>query len=316
MFQQILKLIKEYDTIILHRHHKPDGDAMGSQIGLKNLLLENFPEKHIYVVGDDPGTYSFMDDCAMDEIPDSAYQGALAIILDCGGVNMICDNRYTLAEKTARIDHHLFTGKIADEEAIDTSFESCCGMVTQLAVDGGWNINALAAQSLYTGMVTDSGRFRYDGTTARTHRLAAELLQTGFDTNRLFRGLYADSFESKKLKAAFILKIQFTPKGNAYIYTPRDEVAELEQQGIDLFTISRGMVNTMADIKGVHIWANFTETDKGVQCELRSSMYNINPVAVKYGGGGHQKASGATVADRQTVMAMLQDLDAIGEHHE
>ena len=93
-------------------------------------------------------------------------------------------------------------------------------------------------------------------------------------------------------------------------------MAELEQQGIDLFTISRGMVNTMADIKGVHIWANFTETDKGVQCELRSSMYNINPVAVKYGGGGHQKASGATVADRQTVMAMLQDLDAIGEHHE
>lgn len=316
MFQQILTCIAQYDTIILHRHHKPDGDAMGSQIGLKNLLLENYPQKRIYVVGDDPGTYSFMDDSVMDCIPDSTYQGALAIILDCGGVNMICDSRYTLAEKTVRIDHHLFTGKIADEEVIDSTFESCCGMVTQLAVDGHWKINPLAAQSLYTGMVTDSGRFRYDGTTARTHRLASVLLETGFDSNRLFRGLYADSYENKKLKASFILKIRFTPKNNAYIYTTRDEVAELEKQGIDLFTISRGMVNTMADMKGVHIWANFTETDKGVQCELRSSMYNINPVAVKYGGGGHQKASGATVADRETVMAMLQDLDAIGEDDE
>ena len=70
----------------------------------------------------------------------------------------------------------------------------------------------------------------------------------------------------------------------------------------------------MADIRGTDIWVNFTETESGVLCELRSSKYNINPIAVKYGGGGHAKASGATVKDRQTAMAMLQDLDAmIGE---
>ena len=71
------------------------------------------------------------------------------------------------------------------------------------------------------------------------------------------------------------------------------------------------MVNTMADIKGVDIWVNFTETEQGVLCEIRSNRYNINPIAVKYGGGGHQKASGATVADRDTAMAMLADLDAV-----
>ena len=80
---------------------------------------------------------------------------------------------------------------------------------------------------------------------------------------------------------------------------------------MDTFTISRGMVNTMADIKGVDIWANFTETENGVLCELRSSKYNINPIAVKYGGGGHHKASGATLKDRSEAMAMLQDLDRI-----
>ena len=73
------------------------------------------------------------------------------------------------------------------------------------------------------------------------------------------------------------------------------------------------MVSTMADIKGVDIWVNFTETDRGVLCELRSSRFNINPIAVKYGGGGHAKASGATVKDRAEAMAMLADLDAMME---
>jgi phosphoesterase RecJ-like protein len=69
----------------------------------------------------------------------------------------------------------------------------------------------------------------------------------------------------------------------------------------------------MSDLKGVDIWVNFTETDSGVLCELRSSRFNINPIAVKYGGGGHQKASGACVPDRETAMAMLKDLDAVQE---
>ena len=133
-------------------------------------------------------------------------------------------------------------------------------------------------------------------------------METGFDTNEIFRDLYADDFASKQLKAKFILKIQFTPDNVAYIYTDR---AEFDALGLDTFTISRGMVNTMADLKGVSIWVNFTETAQGVLCELRSNQYNINPVAVKYGGGGHQKASGATVADRETAMAMLRDLDAL-----
>lgn len=311
MFDKIFELIKKYDILILHRHFRPDGDAMGSQIGLKHLLQVNYPNKKVYAVGDDPKFFSFMEDSQMDDIPDEAYRDALAIILDCGAAHLISDDRYTLAAATARLDHHIFTGTIADAEAVDTSFESCCGLVTAMALEAGWSISPLAAKSLYTGMVTDSGRFRYDGTTARTFRLAAALLDTGFDPGCVFRPLYADDFESKKLKAQFILKIQFTPKRVAYIYTDRQELQRLNK---DLFTVSRAMVNTMADIRGTDIWVNFTETDNGVACELRSSVYNINPIAVKYGGGGHAKASGCTVADRETAMALLADLDAmIGE---
>ena len=306
MFEAILKDLQAFNRIIIHRHGRPDGDAIGSQVGLKYILKENFPEKEVYAVGDAPGFFGFVEGSEVDEIPDSFYEDALAVILDCGGANMINDNRYTLAKKTIRMDHHLFTGAIADNEVIDSSYESCCGLVAHLAKESGLRLNAIAAKALYTGMVTDSGRFRYDATTSRTFCLASFLLETPFDITEIYRHLYADSIEGKKLKAKFVLKIQFTPNNVAYIYTTKEEVAEL---GVDLFTISRGMVNTMADIKNVDIWCNFTETDNGVQCELRSSIYNINPIAVKYGGGGHAKASGATVADRETAMAMLQDLD-------
>ncbi len=310
MFEQILKAIQEYNTIIIHRHSKPDGDAMGSQLGLKHILKENFPEKSVYVVGDDARFFGFMEDSIMDEIEDSMYEGALAFVLDCGSSHLISDHRYKSAAKTVRMDHHLFCEDICDIDFVDSSYESCCGLVADLARTCSLKVNSLAAKSLYTGMLTDSGRFRFDSTTARTFEIAAFLMKSGFDTNEIFRHLYADEYANKKLKAQFTLKIQFTKKNVAYIYTDLEEFASY---GVDSFTISRGMVGTMADMKGVDIWVNFTETENGVLCELRSSRYNINPIAVKYGGGGHAKASGASLTDKTMAMAMLEDLDALIE---
>lgn len=308
MFQRILEQIKQYDRIILHRHNKPDGDAMGSQIGLKHILLENFPEKEVYMVGDAAGRYDFMDDCLMDIIDDSLYEGALAIILDCGGSHLISDDRYKLAAATARFDHHIYAEEITPLDMVDSSYESCCGLIADFAKTCGLRVNSLAAESLYTGMVTDSGRFRYDATSSRTFALASFLMEQEFDMEDIYRNLYAEDFEGKKLRAEFLLKVQFTEQNVGYIYTTLEELRALNK---DTFSISRGMVGTMADLKGVDIWVNFTETEEGVLCELRSSRFNINPIAVKYGGGGHQKASGATIADRETAMAMLADLDAI-----
>ncbi len=306
MYNEILKQIRQYNTIIIHRHSKPDGDALGSQIGLKHILKTNFPDKQIYVVGDDAGHYSFMEDSVMDEVADEVFEGALCILLDSSAPHLMSDSRYEKAAATVRFDHHLFIEKIADYEAVDSTFESCCGVLTDFAMRCGLTIPKLAAQSLYTGMATDSGRFRYDCTNARTFRLAAYLMEQGVDLNAVYGELYAEDFEGKKLRATFILKIKFTEHNVAYIYTTKEEAEAL---GTDTFTISRGMVGTMADMRGVDIWVNFTETEAGVLCELRSSKFNINPVAVKYGGGGHAKASGATVASKEIAMQMLADLD-------
>ena len=306
MFTPILEAIRAFPRVIIHRHQKPDGDAIGSQVGLAEIIKANFPEKEVYIVGDSPARYGFIENSTPDTIDDTLYEGALAIVLDTSAKALISDSRYTTASDTARLDHHIFVETICNHEVTDTSFESCCGLVTEFALQSGLSIPLTAATALYTGMVTDSGRFRYDSTSAHTHYLASKLMEQPIDTAEIFRNLYADDLDRSRLRARFVLKIETTEKGVAYIYTDKDEVAAT---GADIFTISRGMVGTMSDLKGIDIWVNFTETDDGVLCEMRSSRYNINPIAVKYGGGGHAKASGATVKDRAEAMAMLADLN-------
>lgn len=308
MFEKILADIREYDRIIIHRHKSPDGDAMGSQVGLANIIRVNFPGKEVYTVGDEAGRYDFMDESVMDEIGDDMYRDALAIVLDTSAAALISDERYVNAAHTARIDHHLFVEQICEDEVSDSSFESCCGMIAMLAKESGLKLNEVAARSLYTGMVTDSGRFRYDSTTARTYELAAFLMEQKFNITDIYMNLYSEDYDQAKVRAQFLLKSKLTEHRVAYIYNTLEEVAA---SNMSTFAVSRGMVGVMADMKGIDIWVNFTEAEEGVYCEIRSSIYNINPIAVKYGGGGHAKASGATVPDRETAMNMLADLDAM-----
>ena len=95
--KQIIEAIKKYDVIILHRHTFPDGDAIGSQVGMKYLIEENFPDKKVYITGDPAGRYSFVKGCEPQELTDELFFGALSIILDTPDVGMIADNRYEKA---------------------------------------------------------------------------------------------------------------------------------------------------------------------------------------------------------------------------
>ncbi|MBO4501410.1 MAG: bifunctional oligoribonuclease/PAP phosphatase NrnA [Clostridia bacterium] len=308
MFEKALELIKAHGRIIIHRHTNPDGDAIGAQTGLYFLIKSNFPEKEVYCVGDDPKRYAFMFRSAPDEIDDALYENALAVVLDTSSKELISDPRWQNAAQTLRIDHHIMLSQIAGYEIVDTSYESCAGMIADFARESKLLLTPEAAKALFTGMVTDSGRFLYDSTTPRTFELAAYLTSADFKRDDIFKNLYANDFKNVRNRAAFIMKIQFTKNNVAYIYTAKEEFASLD---MDVFSVSRGMVNTMADIKGVDIWVNFTETDEGVLCEIRSSSKNVNPVAVKYGGGGHAKACGATLPDKATAMKLLEDLDGM-----
>lgn len=307
-YQKALDLIRAHDTIIIHRHTMPDGDAAGSQTGLRRLLRDNFPDKSIYSVGDAADRFSFLPGSQPVPMADEVFPRALCIILDCGSPSLISDDRWQKAHATIRFDHHLFQGEIAQVDISDSSFESACGLVSDFAFSCGLTVTPEAATALYMGMVTDSGRFRYDSTTPRTLRLAASLLEKGIDTNELYLNLYSTTPKEVKQRAYFAMKIRYTPGGVAYLYNSAEEVKEL---GMSTFDVSRGMVGVMADLKGVDIWVNFTESESGILAELRSSLFTVQPIAVKYGGGGHAKACGATLKDKAEVEAMLADLDAV-----
>jgi len=301
----ILEKIKEYQTIIIHRHQRPDLDAIGSQVGLKLLLEGQFPEKKIFVVGD-LNTMSYL--AKMDEVKGETYQDALVIITDVAVSHMISDDRYQLAKEIIIIDHH---ENDTDVERVsihykDTSYNSACEMIIDFAKTHGFHLSKDAATYLYGGMVTDSGRFLYLKNPERTFLLASYVSHYHTNIQDLYNYLYTESLSKKLLKNQFST-FELTKENVAYRINSK---ALIESTGEDFQSISRGMVNQMAGIKEVLIWGSFSEDQNGSYvAELRSREIPILDVAKKYGGGGHLNACGATLDHIEKVYQLIEDLN-------
>jgi len=304
MYKKILDLIQSYDTIIVHRHYNPDADAYGSQMGLKRIIQANFPNKKVYAVGD-VNNYSFLGD--VDIISNDVFNGALAIVVDVSVKRLIADQRFELADHVLVIDHHLNASDVADTEINDSDAIACAQMIANFAIEMNLRIDKVAAERLLTGIITDSGRFLYPKTSSDTLRVAANLMDAGVDINAIYDRLYTESVNSKKLKGYFINNFSVTKNKVAYM---KNDLSVKDRFGVTTFTVSRAMVNQMAGIEGVEIWANFTENeDKEILCELRSKKNSIVHIARKYGGGGHALACGCTLQSFDEVDGLLADLD-------
>ena len=291
MFLEIYNKIKEFDTIIIHRHKKPDGDALGSQLGLKRAILATFPDNVVLAVGEMGENLSFVG--SMDIVKDEDYENALVIVLDSGAEMLIDDERYKNGKFLIKIDHHIPQGEYGDLVFVDNSYESCAGIIGDFIRKTDLVLTKDAAAAIFLGMVTDSGRFRYGSTTPNTFLIASRLMSYNIKTDFIYNNLYMERLDNVKLKARLITKFNVTNKGVAYLINTKEEIKEYN---IGIFDISRGMVNIMAGIENIPIWANFSEdTDGSIYVELRSSGININKVAVAHGGGGHVQASGCTV---------------------
>lgn len=307
MQKEIIEKIKEFDTIIIHRHWQPDGDALGSQIGLQEALKATFPNKKILVTGDISPKYQFIG--TMDDVKDEDYNNALVIAVDCGNNHLISDERYKNGAYLIKIDHHSSGSSYANLNYVDDKEISCASLIARMIFDNNLKLTAHGAKALFTGLVTDSSRFLYAGVNSHTFIIASKLLDYDFSLQEIYDKLYIEDYQIIKLRAMLTLAIKFTSYNVAYIKTT---YPELLSYNVDLFTVSRGMVNVMAGIKGVDIWVNFTEDKDGtIAVELRSSKYNINPIAVKYGGGGHKFASGAILSSFAQADLLLEDLNKI-----
>lgn len=305
--------IKEYGTIIIHRHSRPDGDAIGSQIGLKDALLATYPYKKIYAVGDINEKFRFIGE--MDEISDDTYRQALVIVLDSGDEFLISDERYKNARYIVKIDHHIAKSKweCAGLEIVDSSEVSCASIIANIVFSLHYKLSPLGAKALFMGIVTDSGRFRYEGTNHKTFETVAKLLKYNFSVDEVYSNIYLEDINVVKLRASLTMKFQISEGGVAYLMNTYEDV---KKYNTDIFTISRGMVGIMSGIKGINAWANFTEDENGkIITELRCiNKYNVNPIAVKWGGGGHKQASGTTLDSFEDAYKVIKDLeDAIKE---
>ena len=308
---QILNKIKAHDRIMLFRHIRNDGDCVGATKGLKRIIELTWPEKEVHLIDADTSEYLRFMGPEDAEVPDEIYANALGIVLDTASENRISNKKYQLCKELIKIDHHIPLENYGCIHWVEEHRSSCCEMVVDfyLTFKEELQIDSLGATYLYTGMVTDSGRFKYEGVNGNTLRCAAALLDVGIDTETLYAHLYLDTYEALKFSAHVYEKMQQTANGVAYIFVDK----EMQEQ-FNLTQEQAGTcVNDLDSIRGCLAWIAFIETGdekQTIRVRLRSRFVHINGIAEKYRGGGHACASGATLYGREEISKLLADADA------
>ena len=310
----ILDKIKEYDRIILFRHKRPDGDAVGATKGLREILRLTYPEKEICLINNDYSDFVGFLGEEDGQKPDEFYRDALGIVLDTATTERISNPKFSLCREVARIDHHIDVKPYGEPAWVEEKRSSACEMVAAFyaAFRDELKINREAATYLYTGMVTDSGRFRFRSVSGDTLRLAAMLLDEGVDIDTIYAHLYMKEFHTLKFQAYVYKKMCITKNGVAYLYVDRAMQKRFHLTAEE----ASASVSYMDSIKDCLIWLAFIEgTDKTTRVRLRSRFVTVNGLAEKYGGGGHDCAAGATVYSKKEAKQLIAEADKLlGEY--
>jgi bifunctional oligoribonuclease and PAP phosphatase NrnA len=310
MIEQILTAIKQYETVIVHRHIRPDPDAYGSQGGLTAILKESFPEKKIFAVGQEEPTLNFLR--RLDVIEDEVYKGALVIVCDTANQERIDDHRYTLGDKLIKIDHHPNMEPYGDLLWVDTTASSCSEMIYEFYLKGkesGLKMNDEAARLLFAGIVGDTGRFLFPSSTEKTFAYAGELIHYDFSRTELFDKMYELDPKIIKLQGYILQNFVLQPNGVASVMITKDLLKEYDARPAEASLL----VGTLGDVKGIKAWVFFIEEDNQIRVRLRSKGPVINVVARKFNGGGHPLASGATIYSWDEVDEVVDELGKVCE---
>jgi mgp-operon protein len=304
--QQILEQIKKYDTIIIHRHMRADPDALGSQVGLKELLQYNFPEKKIKVVGYDLPTLTWL--ATMDQVEDDEFEGSLAIVCDTANTARIDDKRYLKAETIIKIDHHPNDDVYGDLSWVDTSSSSASEMIALFAEKNQLTLSDHAAELLFAGIVGDTGRFLYPSTSARTLRIASSLREYNFDFASLTRKMDTISYKIAKLQGYIYDHLEVDENGAARVLLSQEILKQYNVTDAETAAI----VGAPGRIDTIKAWAIFVEqADAHFRVRMRSKITPINEIAKQHDGGGHPLASGAnsySLEENEIIYQKLKNL--------
>ena len=305
----ILDKIKEYDKILIFRHFRPDGDAVGSTKGLYTLLKNTYPEKKIYLQNSDFSDYLAFLGGEDELLPDEEYADALGIVLDTGTGKRVSNQKYTLCKELIKIDHHIPVESYGDYEWVEEHRSSTCEMVAAFyeAFKDELKMSQEAATYIYTGMVTDSGRFRFREVSGDTMRLAGLMLDQGIDLDVIYAHLNLKDIEEFRFESYVYENMQVSENGVVSMFVTN----EVKEKFGLTNEMASNCVSFMDGIKNCLIWIAFIEGETEIRVRLRSRFVTVSELAERYHGGGHACAAGATVYSQAEAEALLKEADAL-----
>lgn len=311
MYKKIYNVIKKYDNIVIARHVGPDPDALGSSIGLKEIIKETFPSKNVYVVGNPSSKFKYLG--SLDKLPDNLNK-VLLIVTDTPDLDRVDGININDYDYKIKIDHHPFVEKFCDLELIDESASSASQLIMELVNNTKLKMNKSAAEKLYMGLISDTDRFLFSYTTPKTFRLVAKLIEdTNIDFTKLYKNLYMRSLKEIKFKGYIQDNMVVTDNGFAYIKINEDI---LNKYNVDSATAGN-MVNDFNFINEVKAWGLFSvdKVQNNIRGSIRSRGPIINEVVSNYNGGGHKFACGVRLKDFEETDKLINELDNVCKNY-
>lgn len=312
MKEKILELIKKYKRIIIARHIGGDPDALGSTFALKEIILENFPDKEVYVAGTSISRFKFFG--THDKITDEMYDNALLIALDIPDIKRLDGVDYYKFNDSIKIDHHPEIDKYSDLEIIDIDASSTCELIARFAYDLGLKIPKHAAQNLFMGIIADTNRFLFGANKKETYEIILDLIEKeNVKPNELYEILYKRSMSEVRLEGFISLNMKVTKNGLGYVkITDKD----LKDYGVDSASVG-SIMNNYNFIHGLICWVVFTEDVKNnvIRTSARSRGVKINKLFEQYNGGGHIYACGAKLNSFSEADEIIDKLDKLCEDY-
>ena len=308
IYNTIYKKIKKYDTIIIARHIGPDPDALGSQIGLKEIILNSFPKKRVLAVGLPASKFKFLG--TLDKINEDDYHNSLLVIVDTPDQKRIDGVDITKVNEKIKIDHHPVLEEFCDLEWIDSSASSASQMIIELCFNTPLKMNLSAAECLFMGVVADTDRFLFDYTSVKTFDLIKKLIEkNNININNLYKNLYMRNLNEVRLQGYIAQNMIVTENGVGYIILTNDIIKEYNVDAAS----AGNLVNNFNYIENIYVWLTISEDIKQetIRVSIRSRGPIINTLAEQYNGGGHKFASGARVGTIEEAEEIVTKLDEI-----
>jgi len=296
----VAEAIRTHDRFLLVTHENPDGDALGSILGMK-IGLDRLGKNSVMYLGGDtdpPAEYDFL---ALDELrrnlPGDAAERVL-LALDCANAKRMGAAAQLLdrVPLSIDVDHHHDNSRFARINYVVADASSTGEIVRDLLRELDIPLDAEIAEPLYVALVTDTGRFQYTNTTPKALRLAAELVEAGVDVHRVFRGIYESvEFAKLKLLARALERAQIYDGGRLVIsYLLRSDFHEL---GVGE-EYAEGIIDYLRAVEGAELAATIREPPEPPDAERRVSLrassdeVDVSAIARQRGGGGHRQAAG------------------------